>query len=354
MDDFLITTLYEYNRISAEDCLLHSWGKKPEQKKAEKKYNHWYYEKFKDKWKTKYNKNGIGASSDTRAEHVPKNPKRYTGVAYDYVSKSSSDPHLDMKSVDITKKITRALKIGAEAVIGIGGFIGGAALTTVIPTAGIGMMTASAAITYNAGSKIVNGIVGEIRNTKYKKQREKEPIDSKTGFHVKTENLSPEEDIKRVNPQVNDLDAGTKNNCMLCTVSYDLRRRGYDVQANKADTPYYINDISRWYKNAQAVPIKNSYDGTNIDSGMIMTNFEDAVKKQGNGASGIIVVEWSSNGGGHAMHYEYRDGKIYLSDPQTGKIYNDPRKILKKSSGASIMRLDDKEVNWETVKECCS
>lgn len=207
-----------------------------------------------------------------------------------------------------------------------------------------------------SGSKVVNGIVGEIKNKQYQKQREKEPIDPKTGFHVKQENLSPPEDVKRVNPQHYDLDDGTKNNCMLCSVTYDLRRRGYDVQANRADTGYNINDISRWYKNTEVVPIFNSADGSvaNIDPDLIVKNFETAVKNQGEGASGIITVEWSKSGSGHAMHYEYRNGRVYISDPQTGEIYSNSKDVLQYTSGASIVRLDNKEVNWKAVKECCA
>lgn len=366
MDDFLITTLYEYNRISAEDYLLHSWGKKPEQKRAEKKYNHWYYEKFKDRWKTKYNKNTSSKAGSAQADYsdsprkreytITTQPKHYTGSAYAYRIKTTSEPHLDSKSVDVAKKMTRALKIGADAVIGIGGLIGGAALMPIVPALGVGAMVIGAAHTYSAGKKIASGIIGEIKNKKYQQQREKEPIDPKTGFHVKTEKLSPEEDIKRVNPQFNDLDAGTKNNCVLCSVTYELRKRGYDVQANRADEGYGMSDLSRWYKDVTVTPLHNSLndEGKVIDSHRIEEDFEYRVKQQGEGASGILWVEWNKNGSAHAMHYEYRDGKIYINDPQTGTIYDNPHKVLKMTSGASIIRLDDKEVNWDGVKECCS
>lgn len=372
MDDFLITTLYEYNRCMAEDYLSHSWGKKPEQKKAEKKYNHEYYEKYKNKWKTKYyhyekklrdgaakifdSKKQSSAKASIGASKKSGSGSKYSGVAYDYTTTTKSSPHLDTNAVDKAKKMTRALKIGAEAVIGIGGLIGGAALTTVLPYTGVSVMAASAALTYSAGSKITKAIVGEIKNKKYQKQREKEPIDPKTGFHVKQENLSPEEDIKRVNPQHYDLDDGTKNNCMLCSVTYDLRQRGYDVQANRADTGYNIQDLTRWYKNAEVTPVPNIPNATlpELNSSLIASNFEKIVQDQGEGASGIITVEWAKSGSGHAMHYEYRNGKVYISDPQTGKIYSNPEDVLQYTSGASIVRLDNKEVNWKAVKECCT
>lgn len=380
MDDFLITTLYEYNRCMAEDYLSHSWGKKPEQKKAEKKYNHEYYEKYKNKWKTKYYhyekklRDGAAKIFDSKKQSSAKasvgaskksvdgsdQPKRYSGVAYDYVSTTKSTPHLDTEVVDKTKKMTRAMKIGAEAITGIGAIAGGIALgmvgAPILATAGAFAVGAGLGLTMMSGAKIVDGIVGEIKNKKYQKQREKEPIDPKTGFHVKQENLSPAEDIKRVNPQNKDLDDGTKNNCMLCSVTYDLRQRGYDVQANRADTGYNIQDLTRWYKNPEVEAVPNSPTGKleDIDSSLIASNFETLVKNQGEGASGIVVVEWQKSASGHAMHYEYKNGKVWISDPQTGEIYSNPKEILQYTQGASIVRLDNQEVNWKAVKECCT
>jgi hypothetical protein len=54
------------------------------------------------------------------------------------------------------------------------------------------------------------------------------------------------------------------------------------------------------------------------------------------------------------MHYEYKNGKVRISDPQTGKIYDNPADILQYTQGASVVRLDNKEVNWKAVKECCA
>lgn len=39
--------------------LYHSWGKKPYQKAREREYNHEYYLKNKEKWKTRYSPKGI-------------------------------------------------------------------------------------------------------------------------------------------------------------------------------------------------------------------------------------------------------------------------------------------------------
>jgi hypothetical protein len=115
MDDFLIATLYEYNRCMAEDYLSHSWGKKPEQKKAEKKYNHEYYEKFKNKWKTKYyhyekklrdgaakifdSKKQSSAKASVGASKKSDSGSKYSGVAYDYTTATKSSPHLDTNAV---------------------------------------------------------------------------------------------------------------------------------------------------------------------------------------------------------------------------------------------------------------
>lgn len=49
-----------YTIFSENDFrLYHSWGKKPYQKAREREYNHEYYLKNKEKWKTRYSPKGI-------------------------------------------------------------------------------------------------------------------------------------------------------------------------------------------------------------------------------------------------------------------------------------------------------
>ena len=362
MDDFLITTLYEYNRISAEDYLRHSWGKKPEQKKAEKKYNHWYYEKFKDRWKTKYNKDNGSKSVGSSSKAESNSRSKLNGPAYDYTTESSTSPHKD-SSKSFATKMTAAINLGMNAIIGGGAIAYGVKLTSagvltanpLLTAAGVGVTAYGAVRAISAGSKATKAIISEIKNASYDRHREKEPIDPKSGFHKKDQNLSPEEDIKRCNPKNQNFDSGTKNNCMLCSVTYDLRRRGLDVEAKEADYGYNVKDIDRWYNGVEKYQIGNTKDGKTVSQDALVDNIEAFKKMPGkNKSSGLIVVTWSKNGGGHAMHYEMKDGEFVISDPQSGKIYKDYKKVLRNCSEASILDLSSAEPNYDQIrKECC-
>lgn len=368
MEDFLIATLYDYNRVMTENYLLHSWGKKPEQKKAEKKYNHWYYEKFKDRWKTKYNK-GQSRSIGSSSKVVPSGKSgSLEGPAYDYTTTSSTEPHKDKQRSTATK-LTNALQIGAKALIGggaiaLGAKIVGAGMLAAAASpvaaglaiaAGVGVTGYGALKAISAGSRVAKAIAAEIRNASYDKHREKEPIDPKSGFHMKDQNLSPEEDIKRCNPKNQNFDSGTKNNCVLCSVTYDLRRRGLDVEAKEADTGYQVRDIDRWYDGAEKWKIGNTKDGKTMSQEALYENIETFknIPEKAN-SSGIIVVTWGSTGSGHAMHYEVKNGELIISDPQTGKIYNNYKKVLKKCSEVSMIDLTNATPKYDQIrKECC-
>ena len=51
------------------------------------------------------------------------------------------------------------------------------------------------------------------------------------GIKLKTRNYSKEKDVKAVNPNYRN-DPGYQTNCVYCSMTYDMRQRGYDVTAN--------------------------------------------------------------------------------------------------------------------------
>ena len=60
-----------------------------------------------------------------------------------------------------------------------------------------------------------------------------------------------DKDLKNVNPGYKNFSDNTKNNCALCTTAVELRRRGYDVIANKADIGYTREIYSKMFKGAK-------------------------------------------------------------------------------------------------------
>lgn len=184
--------------------------------------------------------------------------------------------------------------------------------------------------------------------------------DPKTGLKLKDPNkkYTAEEDMKAVNPgHQNYLSTGSRNNCMLCTMAFDLRRRGYDVSANFATYGYTFDDLKYWYpgctQSFQELPLYSdgnghySYDEEDMEA-YIDNTIEDLIAT-GEGSRGALNVFWMG-GGGHSMAYEIHNGKPIIYDCQTGRI-EDAREILKNTVESHAVRLDNIEPNAEYIKE---
>ena len=177
--------------------------------------------------------------------------------------------------------------------------------------------------------------------------RSNAPLDKKTGLHLKTENLTEKEDAQRINPGFKNMYRDTKNNCTMCSAAYDLRRRGYDVVAQKSPTGYEPeNSFEKWYKGAKQKRIK-------IDPYAHM-QVENMLSKEPEGSRGALVL-YSSFGGGHAVAYEITDGKINVIDGQCGKTYDvtnvDRLAQWGGLSHVGYYRLDNLEPNYATMRK---
>ena len=182
----------------------------------------------------------------------------------------------------------------------------------------------------------------------------RQPVDKATGLHLKTKEMSKKDDAKAVNPAYMDFSDNTKNNCMLCTAAYDMRRRGYDVMAKKAAFGYSADYTKRLYPSAKEIKPEQTVtksDGSIAVSRKLMkNNTRNAILEQGNGARGNIIVTWKKSGVGHSMAYEVENGGIKLYDAQSGKIL-ELDKVLNKSQECTLYRLDNVKFNKKTIKE---
>jgi len=189
------------------------------------------------------------------------------------------------------------------------------------------------------------------------KRQSFEEIDKKTGFHKKSKEMTMDEDVKNVNPNFHNFNSNTKNNCMLCTVTYDMRRRGYDVTAELAGKGYDYNSVKQWYPKAKIVDVRGGNQSVArtamLGDKRLMDNTKSEIEKQPNGARGNLMVQWSNFQGGHSMAYEVIDGKMHIFDGQTGTHYTNPDKILRQCRQVSYARLDNIEPDYKRVKECC-
>lgn len=259
--------------------------------------------------------------------------------------------NLDLKNFDPSKyKPKHERNSTAEAKK----FIARVAMDTLVP----GMQVYLPLDMYRGAQAISSAV----NSKKYSNEREENPIDKKTGFHLKTKELSEKEDLKRVNPDFNDFNSNSKSNCVLCTMTCEMRRRGYDVTANKAGVGYFDNELKNFFKNYKTEHITvrdNKQDGMNLlDAGSkkyAQRTIAQIEKNQPEGSRGNLSVTWGYGfgQGGHSMFYEIKNGKMVIYDGQSGKIYREPEKILQNCVSVDIGRLDNLSFNTEGIKEAC-
>ena len=230
----------------------------------------------------------------------------------------------------------------------------------------------------SVGVRGAKASVGAVKAKKYEKEREKLETDKSTGFKLKDKNkqYTIEDDAKRVNPSVNNFNTNTKSNCMLCTTTYDLRRRGYDVTANTASIGYNANDLKRWYPNSKIKTYNEPITATQqkyIDRmaskgpqykqyaeaiiGQSKKRTKETIQKvskdllaQGDGARGNLMIAWGP-GSGHSVAYENVKGKTKVIDAQSNKIYNLDAFLKKTKGDVSYARLDNVDINTNAIKE---
>ena len=162
-------------------------------------------------------------------------------------------------------------------------------------------------------------------------------------------------------------------NCVLCTTTYEMRRRGYDVKAKpysneinqvilrNTKNPYDItaNDeayLSSIYKN----PVIRTV--TNSPTDNLSSQLSSTLSKEPN-TRGNILVKWKSANGGHSMIYEVDSkGKVRILDSQVAStdtkghgMYLDDSSINRLGSmtdNVRVLRTDNLEFTEQGVDMC--
>lgn len=181
---------------------------------------------------------------------------------------------------------------------------------------------------------------------------------------------------------------GSRGNCRRCTLTYEMRRRGYDVKATRttnargqaAEGLYNITlkrgekfvrsgftgRLSRMakeeYSSSENTPFsdfmetvksaggrgKNKID---LDSNPLKRskNIFDALSKEPDGARGELGIGWTA-GSGHSVAWEIVKGRPVIFDTQTGKHFEDSDSFTKYASRiatSGYTRLDNVELNQD-------
>lgn len=211
--------------------------------------------------------------------------------------------------------------------------------------------------------------------TKRLEYQKNEPDFMKGIKHINKDNIySSKEDMDKVNEVYDPYDPSSSMNCANCSTAYELRRRGYDVEAKLADNSYngYSYRVYDYFENAKQLYVND--DGSTTvanenfnrklcsDKGLntldILKNKKDynyyanqhnftsksiekAIKANSPaGSRGFIDVNWKQ-GGGHSIIYEVdKKGKITIKDSQSYDTY-DISELADKVSNIRITRTDN-------------
>lgn len=191
-----------------------------------------------------------------------------------------------------------------------------------------------------------------VKSKIYDKERELCKIDKKTGLRLKSKESEVQQDAARVNPLVHNFDANTKNNCMLCTTAYDLRRRGYEVRAKKASYGYFTDELKAWYPKAKIKTVVGFDEKGKPSTKDMTTTVKNHLIQQGDGARGNLMITWRGMTGGHSVAYEVQNGKVTIVDAQINKVYVNPDQFLRQCAPTvSYARLDNVPFSTKTIKE---
>jgi len=206
--------------------------------------------------------------------------------------------------------------------------------------------------------------------------------DSKTGFKLKKKETTPQKDLKAVNPNYREDDLATNNNCVLCTATFEMRRRGYDVTANtsekmlqgfkvynemfpgnkqetlktkssdflvKPPKPTDLELDMGKYKKYQEASKKAMYGENREHAKEVMSKLQKMPDSRGG-----LALTWGS-GGGHMVSYEVKKGKVTVYDAQIGKEIKGKalEDLLACTTICSYARLDNVDFDPKKIKGAC-
>lgn len=153
---------------------------------------------------------------------------------------------------------------------------------------------------------------------------------------------SIEDDLKNTNPLYSSGNYSYHINCQRCSYAYELRRRGYDVQAFPNDDDYGRKKGSFWTRQMQS---KESYSFRNsMGARKLHEKISEKVIAAGDGSRFAIEVQWRRSRSGHLFIVENVGGQVKYFDAQTGltdciRYLND----VATSKETTLKRMDNAE-----------
>lgn len=224
----------------------------------------------------------------------------------------------------------------ANPLVGLGVSGGSLGANSIIS---LGRLTGKNIKAHSANKKLENTIKEISENTN---------VDKATGLKKKNSEMSPDQDMAKVNPGFGNWSDNTKNNCFLCSTTYDLRRKGFDVTANGANDGYDATAALAWYPKASMIRLPSPPNFNKTMQNTMIKAFDTP-----DGGYGNLSVTWKKTGDGHSMIFAVENGQPVLRDCQTNKVYKGSacNKIFKEANELRYIRLDNVQPNINEMKK---
>jgi hypothetical protein len=151
---------------------------------------------------------------------------------------------------------------------------------------------------------------------------------------------SVQDDLAAVNPDYGlNSPADRQRNCGNCIAAYELRRRGFNVEALARENGMHVDDWAALFEGFQKqTPVSKTKIG-------VVKELTDTILKWDDGRNvvrGTVFGLWDGNMGlGHFFSFEVRDGTVKFLDSQNGK--DDVSYYFERMNPATIIygRLDN-------------
>ena len=183
---------------------------------------------------------------------------------------------------------------------------------------------------------------------------QKDPVELALGI-TKGKGFSIEESVKKANPNYSQGGA-YRINCQRCVQAYELRRRGYNVEA--LPKPPAAQNTVCW-----GSEVFNGYGKSRLDAVGAYTTGQSAKQVKAelaqapDGARYSIYIQWKNSRSAHVFIAEKENGVVKYYDPQPGSMDASGYFARGKAKRFGFFRMDDKPITTDegiikaTVKE---
>lgn len=161
-------------------------------------------------------------------------------------------------------------------------------------------------------------------------------------------------DLKVVNPSSG---SGRVNNCAYCVAAFEMRQRGYDVEARRKSEGTLAEKYKDWFDGVEFKTSGIKREAGESRKDWVTKNYNNLcenLEKYGKNARGYIGFNWEKAKAGHTLSWmNDSNGKVTFYDAQSGKV-NDWNTFSFTSQVYTYGRLDNLKLKSEVTEACIS